>query len=137
MAQALLEQKLDKTTGGGLYLIESGGLLARDGQPASPEAIEVMSEKGIDLSYHRSMGLKESQIKYASLILTMGASHRDYIRHLWPEKSNQTYTICEFVGDASKEVLDPFGLGMEAYRACYAQLTILIDELFNKIIESK
>ncbi len=137
MAQALFEQRLCKTAGGADYQIESAGLLARDGQPASPEAVKVMREQGIDISSHRSTGLKESHIQNANLILTMTANHRDYIHRLWPEKVNTTYAICEFLGDPSAEVLDPYGLGLEAYRACCVQLKILMDELFDKVIESK
>ncbi len=140
IAQALLQRRLDMLaadSGRTEYRIESAGLLSGDGYPASPEAVEVMREEGIDIRGHRSIGLKEKHIKKANLVLTMTTRHRDYLRELYPEKSDITYTICEIAEDLSGEVLDPYGLGLEAYRACLAQLKLLVDKLYDKIIESK
>jgi len=114
----------------------SAGLFAHDSLTASPEAIAVMQEEGIDISRHRSSRLRAVHVREADLILTMTISQREYIIDKYPEKSENTYTLGEFTGDEIGEVLDPYGQNINAYRRSLAQLKILVDRLINIIIES-
>lgn len=139
MAQALLQRRLQHEAGwtGEGYRVLSAGLFTEDGHPASRDAVRVMGEEGIDLTSHGSVQLKRSLAGEVDLILTMTENQRDYVRQECPAKADCTFTINEFTGGQSGEVSDPYGLGLNAYRACRTQLKILVDELFNKIIESK
>lgn len=139
MAQALFQRRiLDELEGTGMgYRVLSAGVFAQEGNSASADAIKAMEEEGLDLSWHDSVQLNPGLIRAADLILTMTNSQRDYVRLEFPKKAGFTFTINEYAGGHSGEVLDPYGLGLDAYRACRDQLEILVDELFGKIIESK
>ena len=113
MAQALLQRRLHCERGGTGegYRVLSAGLFAGDGHPASPDAIMVMGEIGLDLTAHSSVQLNPSLVKQADLILTMTNDQRSYVLQRYPEKADCTFTLNEFTGDLSSEVVDPYGLG--------------------------
>jgi protein-tyrosine-phosphatase len=90
----------------------------------------------VDLSQHRSAQLGAGNIMAADLILTMTTRQRDYLRERFPAQARQIFTLSEFAGDASGEVVDPYGQDLEAYRASLAQIKFLVDRLLHKIIES-
>lgn len=140
MAKALLLQRLqhqNEMLDIGEIEVWSAGLFAQEGLPASPEAIKAMNEEGIDISGHRALLLRDALISDADLVLTMTVSQRDYLLERFPEKSVNTYTLSEFIGDGAGEVLDPYGQDLEAYRRNLGQLKLLVDRLLFKIIESK
>jgi protein-tyrosine-phosphatase len=140
MASALLLQRLQP----GAELLDNGeiqvwsvGLCTQDGLPASPEAARAISEEGIDLSRHRSIQIRESHIEDADLILTMTISQRDNLQTRFPHRSVNIYTLSEFTGDKTGEVMDPYGHGPAAYQESLGQLKLLVDRLFFKIIKSE
>ncbi len=138
MARALLLQRLQSRapwSDSGELQVWSAGLFTRDGLPASPEAIEAISEEGIDIRHHRSLQIKNSIIEDANLILTMTVSQRDYLLERFPHKSVNIYTLSEFTGDETGEVIDPYGHGPEAYRKSLCQLKLMVDRLFYKMIK--
>jgi protein-tyrosine-phosphatase len=65
----------------------------------------------------------------------MTSSQRNYILDRFPDKAN-IYTLSEYAGDETGEVLDPYGQGLEVYRRSLFQIKLLVDRLINKIIES-
>ncbi|HEV8297786.1 MAG TPA: hypothetical protein VGQ20_10825 [Acidimicrobiales bacterium] len=59
--------------------VGSAGFLA-GGQPASDAAIQVMAERGLDLSHHRSREVTPELVHEADLVLTMERRHaRDLV----------------------------------------------------------
>ena len=116
--------------------IRSAGIMAGSGLPASAEAIKVMTEKGLDLSQHRSQRLDEELLQWADIVLTMTDSHRQHIISRYPISANKIYTLAEFSGIEHIDVIDPFGLGIEAYRQSAVQLQQLIKQL-TKILDTK
>ncbi|MCX5779683.1 MAG: low molecular weight protein arginine phosphatase [Firmicutes bacterium] len=116
--------------------IWSAGLWTYNGLPASAPAVAAMREQGVDLSQHRSAQLGAGNIIAADLILTMTTRQRDYLLERFPAQARQIFTLSEFTGDASGEVVDPYGQDLEAYRASLAQIKFLVDRLLHKIIES-
>ena len=66
-------------------MVLSAGLAAFPGSPASPEAVQVIQERGMDLTRHESRGLTDSLVLFADLILTMTQGHRNAIIDYWPE----------------------------------------------------
>jgi len=138
MARALLLQRLQasaKWSDSGPIQVWSAGLFTQDDLPASPEAVAAMREEGIDISHHRSLLLRNNLIRDADLVLTMTASQRDYLLDRFPDKSDNIYTLSQFTGDETGEVMDPYGQGPEYYRKSLSQLKLLVDRLFQKIIQ--
>ena len=135
MASALLLQRLQSPawSDSGEIQVWSAGLFTQDGLPASPEALGVIGEEGIDISNHRSQQIRNSLIEDADLVLTMTVNQRDYLLERFPHKSFNIYTLSDFTEDETGEVMDPYGHGPEAYRKSLLQLKQLVDRLLQKI----
>ena len=76
MAEALLRNAL---RGQEEITVESAGLGALVGHPASDYAVELMDERGIDISSHRAQQLTPDLVSKADLILVMESGHRKVI----------------------------------------------------------
>jgi protein-tyrosine-phosphatase len=59
--------------------VQSAGLAAFAGVPATPEAIEACREKGVDISSHLSQPLNKTLVTESDLILTMTGKHKEMI----------------------------------------------------------
>ncbi len=77
--------------------VSSVGTIARDGAPATREAIVVASEHGIDASSHAARRLVRKHLAEASLVLAMTAEHRDAVARADPRATTKTFTLKELV----------------------------------------
>ena len=92
--------------------VRSAGTGARDGDPASGHAIEVMRERGIDLRSHRARRLTQDLVDWADVVLTMTASHKNHVLRMFAGAAGKTFTLGEFAagpGGQSEEINDPWG----------------------------
>ncbi|KYO65405.1 low molecular weight protein arginine phosphatase [Thermovenabulum gondwanense] len=106
--------------------IDSCGIAAVDGMPASSEAIQVLKERGIDLSGHRAKKLRENLLN-SDLILTMTKSQRDYILNNFPKLKGRVFVLTEFINEGEfEDIEDPYGMGIETYKK-------VADELWNNL----
>ncbi len=119
MAEAILKKLLAKA-GGGLesVVVMSAGVAAADGAMASPQAIEVMDDRGIDISEHSSRPLSDGVMDRADLILTMTRGHRASILAAWPDRADQVRTLRRDGGD----IADPVGSPVDVYVMCADQI---------------
>ncbi len=119
MAEALLREHLSKKLGSeDAVRVISAGVAAGVGMGASPQAIEVMGDRGLDLTGHSSRPLDESVIRVADLVLTMTEGHRAAILAAWPEMQDRVFLLRRDGGD----VTDPVGMPLEVYERCAAQI---------------
>src|SRR6266478_7564622 len=96
--------------------VSSAGVSTYPGQSPSPDAVEVLAKKGIDISGTRSKPLTERLVQEATWIIAMTRSHLDSIFYQYPEAAEKTYLLREFEpGAASFDIADPIGLGIDAY----------------------
>ncbi len=124
------------------FEVASAGLAAYPGQAASAHTLSVLKERGIDLAYFRSQPLTKKLAAAATHIFAMTRDHRDAIEEAFPDAADKTYLVTEFNPDPKhmgRDVLDPIGLGREAYlitRESLEQslpwLRRYIDETFDK-----
>lgn len=77
MAAALLRRELDKA-GRPDIRVESAGLAA-DGSPATPQAVAVMAEWGVDISAHRSRPVTAELLQNADRVLVMTPAHQRFL----------------------------------------------------------
>ncbi len=125
MAQVLLEHQLaqhlncplDELEQHGV-LVMSAGLAAGTGMPASPEAVDVMRRRGLNLAHHESRPVSEVLVRFADQILTMTAAHRSSLVAQWPEAATKNHLLDPSGGDIS----DPIGGTVEAYGRCAEQI---------------
>ncbi|MEX2121405.1 MAG: Sua5/YciO/YrdC/YwlC family protein [Pirellulales bacterium] len=99
-------------------IVMSAGIAAMLGGRPAAEAVDVMSQMGLDLSGHESQPLTEQLVRHADLIVAMTRSHRQAILADWPEAADRVQLLCR---DGS-DVPDPVGGPAEQYRRCAEQM---------------
>ena len=87
----------------------TGGL---PGRSASPSAVRVMSEVGIDLTGHESQDVLTAITKIPDLIYCMTEGHGDRLRALRPEWSARIRPL----HPDGQPIDDPYGLDDDTYR---------------------
>jgi glycine hydroxymethyltransferase len=97
--------------------VESAGMSAGRGMPASQHAIQALSVEGVDLASFRSQPVSEDLVRAATHIFVMTRDHKRMIELLFPEACEKTYLLREFEPGAP-DVPDPIGLGRETYDRC-------------------
>jgi protein-tyrosine-phosphatase len=132
--------------------VSSSGLAAAEGAPASPHTVAVAREWGVDLSLHRARSLSESQVRRANLICTMTSGQAAAVGNYFSAAKNVrvlgefsqfcgatrepknpdeerlallledtiTHQLCDSTG--SRDIFDPYGGSLEAYRSCANQI---------------
>ncbi len=95
-------------------LVASAGVAAMLGGRASPEAVTVMSQAGLNLADHESQPISATLIKHADYILAMTRSHRQAILADWPEAADRVHLLCQDRSD----IPDPIGGPPELYLRC-------------------
>ena len=103
MAEALLRARLGPK---GVH-VESAGIGALVGHPADPIAVELMKERGIDLSGHRGRQLTAADATGFDLILAMEQGHVKAIERIAPEARGRVHLLGRF---GQFEVPDPYRL---------------------------
>lgn len=99
-------------------IVTSAGIAAMAGGVATPEAVQVMAQRKLDLSRHEAQPLSPRLVKHADLILTMTHGHRDAILGQWPEAVDRT----ELLSALGHDISDPVGGSIELYERCATQI---------------
>jgi protein-tyrosine-phosphatase len=99
-------------------MVMSAGLAAMLGGRASIEAVQVLTEMGLDLNNHETQPLTEPLVRHADVIYTMTRSHREAIVSQWPSAAERTHLLA---ADGS-DICDPIGSSAERYRCCANQI---------------
>lgn len=121
--------KLDELDERGV-LVMSAGIAAMMGGRSAAEAVQVMSEQGLDLSGHESQPLTEQLARHADLMLVMTRSHRQAILTEWPEAADRV----RLVSRNGLDVPDPVGGPLELYRRCASQLAPELEAWADEVI---
>ena len=136
MAEALLKYMLEKNHIENVEVFSAGtGVFYTSG--ASEYAVEVMKEKGIDLSFHRSKQVTDDMLLEADLILTMTESHKKTLLRINPGVADKVFTLKEFaygpyeVDDT--DISDPFGLSKNYYEQCGDEIVQALQMVIEKI----
>ena len=135
MAEAIFKDRMPAFWRGQVEAL-SAGTSAWDGEPASRYAVEVLAEKGIDLSSHRSRMLTGEMVRSSDLIVAMESKHRDAVLRLDPSASSKVLllgSLDEHRDDADIE--DPIGSGRDRYEATRDELFGLVDLLMDYVAE--
>jgi protein-tyrosine phosphatase len=115
MAEGLLKQALPGMT------VRSAGLGALIGKPADPYAVQIMAERGIDISAHRAQHISPRMVSEADLILVMDMEQKKYVETNYVGSKGKVFRLGEF---AKMDIADPYREGMESFEAAFR----LIDE---------
>lgn len=137
MAEGLLKKKLydRKIT---TIDVCSSGLYASIGDMPTYEARRVMEEYGVDISKHRAVNTKYSNVEEMDLILCSTASHKKSLLNWYPKLEGKVFTMKEYVGynrefhDAI-DIKDPWGYDLDTYRSCAGEIDECLELLINKV----
>jgi protein-tyrosine phosphatase len=77
--------------------VESAGMWARNGQPASEGIITALAGRGIPLADHRSQQLTPTMLDRADVVLVMEEAHRRSIFYLAPQHLRKVLLLTELV----------------------------------------
>lgn len=119
------------------WTVSSAGVFAGNGQPASPESVEVLAEQGIDASAHRSRMLTRELLDGADYVLVMTQSHRHTILAQWPDVADKVHLITSFAvaGATQDEIADPIGQSTAVYRRTRDQIEAAIADFLLVLVE--
>jgi protein-tyrosine-phosphatase len=115
-------------------VVESRGLLGIEGSRASEEAVQVLREAGLDLSQHRSRGVRASDLKTSDRILVMALHHLEEIAHRFPGHESRTILLRAFEGgpkpsEGALDVEDPISCPVAFYRGTFEMIRVCVDHL--------
>ncbi len=134
MAAGLLRKRLAEEGLDHRHRVFSAGVWAVDGNPASENAVEVMAERGIDISDHIAHTINAGDVAEADLILVMSREHGRMIRNTWPQYEWKIHRLSEMSGKR-QDIQDPYGGPIEEYRATADIIDHYIEQGFQKILE--
>lgn len=107
MAEALLRARAPE----GVH-IHSSGIGALVGKPADPKAVQLMQERGIDITAHRARQLTHEMEMQADLILVMEAGHQKHIHSLSQASRGKVQELGKW---GSHQVPDPYQKSLEYF----------------------
>ncbi|MCL1853391.1 MAG: low molecular weight protein arginine phosphatase [Peptococcaceae bacterium] len=112
------------------YAVLSAGIDACGGEPASPQAIQVMQKRGIDLSGHKSRRLTLPMLAEADVVVTMTTGQQELVLRLAPEFRGKVFLLGQLAGagDAAN-VADPWGGCVTSYEECAAEIEGFVDKM--------
>jgi glycine hydroxymethyltransferase len=117
----------------------SAGIGAASGQPPSRNSVSAMDELDINIQGHRSKPVTQELVNQSDFILVMTYSHLDNMLLMYPQASDRIFLIREFIPPndrSSREVSDPFGQSIEAYRISRNHIRDAIKPLYTLLKEA-
>jgi protein-tyrosine phosphatase len=114
----------------------SAGTAAREGEPASLLAVEVLREDGIDLSTHRSRLITREAAEGADVIVVMERRHRNAIDRIAPGAAGRVIVFGELDGERDDpDVEDPIGGDRAVYERTKRELERLTARFMDYLAE--
>ena len=113
MAQGILADRLSQVS------VMSAGCGALAGKGADPVAVELMAERGIDISQHVASDLNIEHARKSQLILTMTLEQKKEIEKRYPFSKGRVFLYSVHNGE---DVIDPYRKGREVFETSLAQI---------------
>ena len=124
MAEALLKQRYpDKA-------IDSAGVGALVGHPADPAALEIMTERQLDITKHIAKQIDETLAKKADIIFTMSEGQTKWIEERWPFCRGKTFKLGHWM---NKDIADPYKHEMSAFKTAYQDIVESLEQWADKV----
>ena len=144
MAHGLLQQRLADQAHRlkGPVEVGSAGVFAIDGLTPSRETLQLLRNRGADLSSHMAQTLTDAMIRQADLLFAMEQHQVDQIVHRVPEARGKTFLLKRYgrpPGEpvADPNIHDPVGKPMEVYEVCFAQIQEAVDRIAQSLLEAR
>jgi protein-tyrosine-phosphatase len=98
-------------------IVQSAGIAAGNGYPASSDSIAALKKVGIDLNDHLTTQASDELLKEADFIFGMTQSHLDSVRYFLEDPADdRIFLMREFIEETQdREIPDPFGMSFTQY----------------------
>ena len=114
--------------------VKSAGIYALEGGEISENAKSVLEAEQISMD-HRSKMVRNDDLEWADLILTMTSAHKELVLRSYPEVKAKIFTLKEYAAPyTSKDISDPFGGDYHQYEQTFQELKQYINILRDKIV---
>ena len=115
--------------------IESAGLSAAKGQPASRDSVDALAAEGVELRSFRSQPLNEDLLRRATHVFVMTREHHRLIDLFFPEFMHKV-RLLRFEQKGSPDVPDPIGQGRAVYEECKKTIAAALPSVLRTINQS-
>ena len=116
------------------WTVVSAGTWALHARPAASNSVLVLADQGIDISQHQARMVGKKLLAEADLVLCMEIGHVEALRAEFPQAAGKIYLLSEMVGK-HYSIADPYGGSLAQYRHMADEITTIIDEGFERIVE--
>jgi len=96
----------------------SAGVAAWEHSPASPEAVQVIKEYGMDLTDHLSQRVTPDMVRQSTLVLALTHRHRRLLADSCPDQISRL----QLLSRNGHDIQDPVGGTLEDYRLSASQI---------------
>ncbi len=110
----------------------SAGLSVIAGQVMAEQAVEALTEWGIEAAARPSRQIRARAVGNADLIVAMTESQKASLKHLFPQAEARIFSMSDFLG--GHDIGDPFGQAIHAYRRVRDQLGAAMQQIFDRLI---
>lgn len=129
MAEALASALIEREPPSPVRTIVRSAGTGGDGAPATPEAVEAMRRRGIDLAGHRSRGLTRDLIASADVIYVMTSRHARIVLGIDPRAAERV----ELLDPEGRDVEDPIGSPLDEYERVATNLERMIAQRLKEL----
>jgi protein-tyrosine phosphatase len=129
LAEVIIADHLSKSALNGSFAVLSGRISTQNKESASEHAIQTAYEIGLSLAKHASKKVNQSLLDKSDLILCITSAHKFYLLHNFEALQGKCFTFAECT--ASRDILDPYGQDIDAYRGIAAHVQKLMPSLAN------
>ena len=110
----------------------SAGLTAYEGSPPSANSVKALKDCGLDINGHRAQSLTQEMIDQSLAIFCMTHVHMELINLEFDIDDHPIYLLREFLpSEKNKDVPDPFGQNIEAYKVCRDSIVEAIPSIIH------
>jgi protein-tyrosine phosphatase len=126
MAEGLLRQALPGRR------IRSAGLRAVVGAPADPHAVQLMRERGVDISGHRGLLIDAPDIAEADMVLTMDLAQQRELEVAFVSAKGKVFRLGEA---GAYDIPDPYRQGEAAFREALKLMARGVDDYARRLCQ--
>ena len=128
MAQGLTMQYAKEN---GLDLLAISAGIFPEGERISENAAQVLSEEGIDMSFHKPRKLNQTDIDKADIVVCMSKQHAYAIVSIFPAAADKIKIM------GKNGIPDPYGGDYNLYKTCMLEIKNQIPRLVIDLLEVK
>lgn len=106
--------------------VDSAGIRARETDPVSNNAQAVLSENDLTLKRLYAKKLDKKLFQKAFVVITMTTAQKEAL-----PQDKKVFSMAELTG---KEIVDPYGKGLEEYRKTFLELKNAVEVIADGIL---